>query len=975
MTHILSHLPASSLSDVALVSRSFHRLVTTPHAWRSAFSRFFPGHEHLDHGGIDQDQLDLNEKILSERRYFARLSPLASWRSEYILRTRLLRSIVRGKPLEAASTSGPDPASPKAQVRYNSNLVSTVTHLHANYNVGSNKKSPRFVHGADELGTASASDPRLGKVDTWGFQDNPSFQQFTDLFPGDTPYGLGPGELVGLPNVMDVSQAFGMVYGEGHQEESVLWYRHIEEKRGRSLLWTSLPQELEHGIPSLASDHANCSVWVAKSMNVPDLSQGLVGILAGSSTGVLTAYSAGTNGLRDRRLERGQITARWVLSPGVPLIAIAVDEELSKQRLDAGRIWAVILNALGEAFCLETMPTRVQSDQKVDYEHASNRTPSSLERLAWATGRTVHWRLIEPTRRTARIDPFEKAEIDGSYTPRSSWTGMHLDTRQLVAETLEIERFLQRKPKHFRQACYGWDMRRRLEVDFAGHDGRDAGEQILIMETGLDEGTSVSMKRYTRCQVKDPTPKTSSFDIPSLSAASNRVEAERGSPSMFGGKRNEDQSQPWSFKSIEPDPVSPTSSFGEDHQEVLIEEWRCSGFELEPMRDQITCSTIDNSKYAVLNAFEDPLLTFSGSSTSSSLSSSPTGSMGTPNSPNNVPGCCARFVAIGTKSGAIFIYNIRGAISGHALVENTVTPVRVIHTDSPQISCLAMTALYLVHGGNDGLVQAWDPLGSSLAPIRTLNSRFSSRARRRLIQAEASPAGVGVNLFAAGAISLDPDPTVLRGMVSLGSHLRYWSYSSATADQFKGGKRRLRRSQRGSNQSSDRFSGTGRGALKEYIANEKLELDRERKQKRKEDERLAGRFGLDLLGPDASEEELLAYATLLSQESAQSDELQRKKSTSSSDTITEETEAEVPSIGEEVDDELAEAIRLSLQHPSANPEASSSDVRIQYAKKKTQVSLPPTEADIDEDLGFALRLSMAEQESEHSNSKGKGREV
>lgn len=971
---------------MSLVSRSFHRLVTTPHAWRSAFSRFFPGCELLNHGGVDHEQLEHSEKVLSDRRYFARLSSFASWRSEYILRTRLLRSLVRGKPLEAASratsasTGVPDSASLKAQVRYSSNLLSTVTHLHANYNVGPNKKSPRFIHGADELGTASASDPRLGKVDTWGFQDNSSFQQFTDLFPGDTPYGLGPGELIGLPNVMDVSQVLGVVYGEGHQQESVLWYRHVEEKRGRALLWASLPQELGHGIPSLAGDHATCSVWVAKSFNVPELSQGLVGILAGSSTGVLTAYSAGTNGMRDKRLERGQMTARWVLSPGVPLVAIAVDEELSKQRLDAGRIWAVILNALGEAFCLETMPKRVQSDQAIDSDNAPHRTPSSLERLAWATGRTVHWKLIEPTRRTARIDPFERAEIDGSYTPRSSWTGMHLDTRQLVAETLEIERFLQKKPKSFRQVCYGWDMRRRLEVDFAGHDGRDAGEHILILDTGLDEGTSVSMKRYTRCKVKDPTPKTSSLDIPSLSAASSRTAgAERGSPSMFGGERNEDRGQPWSFDSIESDPVSPTASFSEDHEELFIEEWRSSGFEFEPMRgQQVTCSTIDKSKYALMNAFEDPLLVFPGSSTSSSLSSSPLESMATPSSTTNVPGCCARFVAIGTKIGAIYIYNIRAGVSGNALTENTITPVRIIHTDSPQISCLAVTALYLVHGGNDGLVQAWDPLGSNSGPIRTLNSRFSSRARRRLIQAEASPAGVGVNLFAAGAISLDPDPTVLRGMVSLGSHLRYWSYSSATADPYKGGKRRLRRSQRGSNQSSDRFSGTGRGALKEYIANEKLELDREKKQKRKEDERLAGRFGLDLLGPGASEEELLAYATLLSQESAQSDELQRKKSTSSSETITEETEAEVSSIHtteEEVDDELAEAIRLSLQHPSANPEANSSDFRIQYARQKTPASPPPGEVDIEDDLEFAINLSVATHESEYSNSKGKGREV
>ncbi len=40
--------------------------------------------------------------------------------------------------------------------------------------------------------------------------------------------------------------------------------------------------------------------------------------------------------------------------------------------------------------------------------------------------------------------------------------------------------------------------------------------------------------------------------------------------------------------------------------------------------------------------------------------------------------------------------------------------------------------------------------------------------------------------------------------------------------------------------------------MKDYIANEKLELEREKKIRLKEEERLAGRYGIDLLGPGAT---------------------------------------------------------------------------------------------------------------------------
>jgi hypothetical protein len=102
LTHALSHLPATDLSSVALVSHRFHALVTTPHAWRAAFARFFPG--NVTEAAIK------TESFRTDKRAFCRLTALATWRSEYILRTRLLRSLSRGKPMQTASS----PSTPRS---------------------------------------------------------------------------------------------------------------------------------------------------------------------------------------------------------------------------------------------------------------------------------------------------------------------------------------------------------------------------------------------------------------------------------------------------------------------------------------------------------------------------------------------------------------------------------------------------------------------------------------------------------------------------------------------------------------------------------------------------------------------------------------------------------------------------------------------------------------------------------------------
>ncbi|KAL8933283.1 MAG: hypothetical protein Q9216_006438 [Gyalolechia sp. 2 TL-2023] len=1034
LTHILSHLPAPTLSDVSLVSRRFHSLVTSPHAWRIAFSRHFPAQKALTlfDQGLTSEETDF-DTLRSERRVFNRLTALASWRSEYILRTQLLRSLGRGKPanLHEAISSGPSRSSPSytssAQITYNSNLVTTVNHLHATFSTSLNKRLPNFIHGADETGSACLSDPRIGKVDHWGSADPQGFVQFADGLPGIPEYGLGPGPEVGVPNAMDISRQYGMVYSEGTPGGRV-YHRSVEERRGRFLAGAVRGSWPELGIPDILGTSSTlqtpCSVWIAKTTNVPDCSEGLIGLLSGSSRGVISAYSLGTNGLGERRIERGEITCRWIVSPGVPIIGLCVDDNITAKRLGSRRIWAVAMNALGEVYYLVDMPTRSSLDRKTKLDEVD------LDLLAWQSGRTVHWAIAEPSRRTARPDPFENSDFDGSYSPRSSSNSAGLSSEQLAAETKEIEKFCCYIPQHFRKINEGWDMRRRLEVDFAGDDRSTAGENVVVVQCGLDEGEVPCIRRYTRCRVPNPA-KDSTSDSPSGD------ETQKGS--LFGAVQGGISEEPsWSFNSMKRSP----SAFSDHLEEIAtIEEWRTSTFTLGGLKaPQIAVTAIDLSTYALLTTLEDPLLCIGGSSVTSSPTSSPLPQMPRPSAPSDVPGQRARLFAAGTKTGTIIVWNMRDPTSNNSVIETAIKPVRIIYTDSPQISCLALSALYLVHGGNDGLVQAWDPLASTTDPIRTLNSRFSSRARRRLVQAEASPQGVGINLFAAGAIFLDPDPTVLRGMVSLGTHLRYWSYSSSAADQYKTTKRRLRRSGRRSssnlannNINDVRFSGTGRGALKDYIANEKLELEQEKSRRRKEEERLAGRFGLDLLGPGATEEEVLAYATMLSEEAARSDEQRRRSESNSAGdrTPTTTTTTGFPAsepqqnLGEDernaeiLDPDIAEAIRLSLQDSTTRtsvsdgaeigggPSSSSSSsadfsIRVRESKCMASSSSSPSPSpllravgsndgddaereDLDSDLDFALRLSLAEEESRvegsgsgsgsgSGNGKGKGKE-
>ncbi|UNI21952.1 hypothetical protein JDV02_007890 [Purpureocillium takamizusanense] len=922
LTHVLSHLHPDSHASVALVSKRFYALVTTPHAWRMAFLRYFPGQTLLEKKSA-KTEADVwsetaSDVVRFETRYFCRLTPLATWRSEYLFRTRLIRSLARGKPGTSTSnigSSGAGGSSGKkkgAVLTYNSKLPWLVTNVHAVFSNG--KKPPQAIQGTADLGVATMSDPTSGRIERWGLQDPFTAAQLEEVAPNLVPYGLGDGPAA-VPNVMDVSQPYGMLTGEGFPGGRA-YFRGVDELCGRYLGGESGVVDTYADIPKIPEmSDAICSVWIAKSSAVLTATQSLCGMLTGSALGIVTAYSLGWDPSGPRH-ESGDMTARWVLSPGVPIISMKVDDAYSIKRKSSTRVWAVALNALGEVFYLTETPSAPSTRASGD----------DITRQAWLAGRSAYWHLIESTRRVARPDDLDKNALRGAYSPRSPSDSMELNKLQLAAEAREIEKFLRQKPAHFRKVCEGWDMRRRLDVDFAADDGAGAGEGIVVIDCGLADDTCACIRRFSRALA--PT----KVDDGTREVQSAAPSPGRDVPSLFGAVEPKASVISGSPEPVSPRPPPPTPS-APPSQNRGLHEWHCSKLELRNhVQTIITSSALDCSLQSQHTLAEDPLHVAAESGTSSTRVRSKGDSASF-----EIPGRRARPFAVGTKGGAVIVWDAR-----HGLSES-VFPIRIIQTDSPEVSSLAISALYLVHGGSDGLVQAWDTLASTTDPIRTLNARSNGRVPRHMMVL--NPALHEGSYSAVGAIYLDPDPTSLRGVLSFGAFLRFWTYSSA--NHPAGRKRRLRHSDVHGRLASRRLG----GAVSGYIAAEEAELRRENEQRAREQTRLRRRFGVGALG-DLTEEEALRYAQMVSEEAYLQDE-QRRASDSAADASLDTAS----SISETTAD-------------TATPEPSITDA-------SPQVNNPVTddESEFEQQIQQAIRLSLLEGvndmgQSPRGNSSG-----
>lgn len=808
-------------------------------------------------------------------------------------------------------------ASPGPLNDYDSRNYSTVDTLHANFrdsHVG--KQLLQSVHASSGDGTTSSSYPVTGVITA---NSRRTYRQFFDSELTESMYGLGVGNVIGVPNSMAVSALYGTVFGSGIPGHADCWWTDISHTQKVHLDHSKLQEASAPKLP-VETEVTTC-IWIAKSATIPMMSSGLLWVLTGASSGVISGFSLGTG--TEAIISTPEIgrTVCWALSPGVPIVSITVDEHYTDARRMAGRPWACALNALGEVFVLARLPNRGSLGQP--------RKPSLNTASPWAVGRLSRWKLIEATRRMPRPCPYE----DLQQNVCSSLDHAGSSDKEALQEVQQAEAYFAKPPKWFKQLYTGWDMQRRLEVDFAGSNEEDAAESVIVIETGLagERGCSARVMRYTRF-------------VPLDQAAGN-----------YG-------------------PVSETA-----------EEWRSSRLTCEPLRGlRITSSALDDSLHATTIVAEDPML--DSDSQAATLS-------GVRHVDTNlgqlvdIPGRRARYLAIGTKTGIVIAWDVRDKLpSTSTTPANRVAPVKIIHTDSPEITCVAVSALAIFHGGNDGLVQAWNPLGANQQPVRTLNSRFSSRARRRLLQVDPlslgpGPDGVGGNHFAAGAICIDPDPTILQGVVSIGTRLRFWRFSTSSADQYKSQKRRVRRLERGSNSAADHRSvPDSHGNVLKFMENERSALEADEANQWREAARLARRYGTELLGEDASEEQLLAYATLLSQES-HAQEVESRHTTpvttsAQTNLRTSKSAVETSSNDGEVDDDVAEAIRQSLalhEQESAN-----------MAAGPSAASTRPDSTGVDEDadLDLAIRLAIADgQEWEtaepfpalHSRSSAKAR--
>jgi hypothetical protein len=980
----LSHLHPDSHGAVALVSKRFYDLVTTPYAWRAAFLRYFSGQDPLTVDGKTRHQAAAAESsdiIRSEVRYFTRLTALASWRSEYLGRTRLLRSVARGKPGAIGSSIRSSQSSKKncAVLTYNSKLPWMISHVHADFTGG--KKGPKVIHGTRDLGMATASDPTTGRIDKLGLDDPFSFQQLDEVHPNLEFFGVGEGP-AGVPNVMDVSQPYGFVGGEGFPGGRV-YYKATGQLRGHYLGQDQGSVDAAPEIPRIPGlVDAVSAIWIAKSSNVPSATESMIGIMAGSTLGVVTCYAVGHEST-GRRYGAGAMTARWVLSPGVPIIDIKVDDQYNLRRKTLRRIWAVVLNALGEVYYLTEVPSPPLHKGKAE----------DLVKDAWNAGRTAYWQLLDSTRRTAKPDVSGEDAAAGAYSPRSSPHSMDLSREQLTAEAREIEQYFRHTPSHFRKVCLGWDMLRRLEVDFAAGGDDGSGEAIFVITCGHEEGETPSVRRFLRAYSVTGRPSPSGALTPDAPQTAPQV-------SIFGGEGHAERSRS-TLLQVGSNGLSGLQElgYGQPQGKANTEEWRSTELISKLSASaQITASGVDMSTFAVTAVFEDPLLL----GTPASGGSSP----GTPTSKHatgEIPGRRARLLAIGTNTGSIIVWNMRDTASDFVL------PLRVIQTESPEITSLALSALYLVHGGSDSLVQAWDPLASTLEPIRTLNAKSSGRIPRHILNQ--NPALQHANYFSVRAIFLDPDPTALRGILAFGTFVRFWSYSSA--HHAPGRKRRLRHSDIHGRLASRRHNGT----VSSYIAAEEAELRHEQEHHAREVERLRKRFGLGL--GELTEEEAIQYAQMISQEAFLQDEQRRfsgasdvgdsgSSSCSAADTVTPEpsfsgsiaSTAAGPSgsglsvpleesqglAGDDVDDfeaQVQRAIRLSLLESGGGDEGPSPSITVGESAAGAGVASFPDKPlgypaaagdgvngmDTDEDLALALRLSLEEEEARERRAR------
>ncbi|KAK6353179.1 hypothetical protein TWF696_005166 [Orbilia brochopaga] len=152
-----------------------------------------------------------------------------------------------------------------------------------------------------------------------------------------------------------------------------------------------------------------------------------------------------------------------------------------------------------------------------------------------------------------------------------------------------------------------------------------------------------------------------------------------------------------------------------------------------------------------------------------------------PVSPNdNTVGGNARLFAVGTNHGRVLVFNIRGNPSKRS--SDLLMPMRVCKIPgSPKITCLAVTSLAVIAGASNGAISVFDPLGSSTEPIRKIVHAMTIDAKKDYFQRTArygwsrsEQENSWQEETSAYRICVDPNARNWRGAAVLGCNILYW---------------------------------------------------------------------------------------------------------------------------------------------------------------------------------------------------------
>ncbi|KAF8544729.1 hypothetical protein BDD12DRAFT_800999 [Trichophaea hybrida] len=837
LIHTLSFLEPSALLAASLISKRFHALVNSPHAWRSAFVRFFPPPRVQldDHGSPLASQ---------DRRYFTRLHPVDTrenaWRKEYIQRTKLLRKLGRGNHRDLVVTY------PARTGEF------SVSHMAASFT----PNGIRAVHASLESQLVTASDPTIGKIEKrqaahnplWNFDFVPDFRRVRYDHPD---YEVANDMNVNW--VMDISEELGWIMGENVPDGRCFVHPYsslyIGEGVGDASTGVYIQPGTGHPHESSAANRygfkplVTC-VWIAKKRSACE-STGAA-IIVGNSRGYIRVFSIGfTKSSNDLK----PITS-YCISPGIPIVQIKVDEDFLPRRLRQKRPWLVVINALGEVHYLREIPK---------------------------PGVISGWRMIPQT----------------SRIPTPIYNEVFPDQQQEHEQRTELLNMDYFNIKLLWEGCH---MDWFVEVDWAGANiiaGRAGTESSGSEYHQL--GTAANIPVLKRYHLRKVNPDRRDKFVRKVVNGESSSEASR-KKSVFGSGEVDMSARSRSVTLLAELPDNDENVDGNINSR---DEWTTTTLYMPNSFTRITAYSMDNSHLARLTVAEDPTLQ------------------------EGSPGGGGRLFAVGTNTGSIFVFSIRPTSvpeSSSHMLEAVELPIRTIHTDSPQITTLAVSSLVIVHGGDDGLIQAWDPLGSTGLAVRTIHSRFSARARRRLEQHVGAQAMTADNQFAARCLILDPDPTNLRGVVALGTFIRYWSLSATDT-----GPKKARKAARGGGRSRGGATPSRtKGAIRKVIYGDEKAMRLERERERKEAAEMERRYGISSGRTALNEEEMLAYAQMISREAFEIESSGRSEvgsslSGRSTDTVTPEGSVEGSAgmgFARAVDPDNANlelALRLSLQ--------------------------------------------------------------